>query len=132
MVMNLQNADLATAGIIGSGVAVFHGILVQRLMVEPFERLALADGRIGAQIRRIVPLLLHFSTVSWFLGGLALVAAATWLERDARLATGVFVGSLYVFGALGNLWGTRSFHPGWMLMAAALVLIALGISKSVC
>ena len=79
-----------------------------------------------------MPLLLHFSTVSWFLGGLALVAAATWLERDARLATGVFVGSLYVFGALGNLWGTRSFHPGWMLMAAALVLIALGISKSVC
>ena len=132
MVMNLQNAALVTAGIIGSGVAVFHGILVQRLMVEPFERLALADARIGAPIRRIVPLLLHFSTVSWFLGGLALIAAARWLERDARLATGVFVGSLYLFGVLGNLWGTRSFHPGWMLMAAALVLIAFGISKSVC
>jgi hypothetical protein len=132
MVMNLQNGALVTAGIIGGGVAVFHGILVQRLMVEPFERLALADGRIGVPIRRIVPLLLHFSTVSWFFGGLALIAAATWLERDARLATGVFVGSLYLFGALGNLWGTRGFHPGWMLMAAALVLIAFGISKSVC
>ena len=31
-----------------------------------------------------------------------------------------------------TFWGTRGFHPGWMLMAAALVLIAFGISKSVC
>ena len=53
-----------------------------------------------------------------------------WFEGDARLATGVFVGSLYLFGALGNLWGTRGLHPGWMLMTAALVLIAFGISKS--
>lgn len=129
--MNWQNAALAMAGVIGSGVAVFHGILVQRLMVKPFEEFALADGRIGAPIARLVPLLLHFSTISWFLGGLALIAAATWLERDARLATGVFVGGLYLFGALGNLWGTRGLHPGWMLMAAALVLIAFGISKSI-
>jgi hypothetical protein len=130
MVMNWQNAALAMAGVIGSGVAVVHGILVQRLMVKPFEELALADGRIEAPIRRLVPLLLHFSTISWFLGGLALMAAVRWLERDARLATGVFVGSLYLLGALGNLWGTRDLHPGWMLMAVALVLIAFGISKS--
>ena len=128
--MNWQNAALAMAGVIGSGVAVVHGILVQRLMVRPFEEFALADGRIGAPIRRLVPLLLHFSTITWFLGGLALMAAARWLEGDARLATAAFVGSLYLFGALGNLWGTRGLHPGWMLMAAALVLIALGVSKS--
>ena len=128
--MNWQNAALATAGVIGSGVAVVHGILVQRLMVKPFEELALADGRIRAPIRRLVPLLLHFSTISWFLGGLALIAAARWSERDVRLTIGVFVGSLYLFGALGNLWGTRSLHPGWMLMAVALVLIVFGISRS--
>jgi hypothetical protein len=130
MVMNWQNVALATAGVLGSGTAVFHGILVQRLMVKPFEEFALTDGRIGAPVRRLVPLLLHFSTISWFLGGLALIAAAWWLERDARLATGLFVGSLYLFGALGNLWGTRGHHPGWMLMATALVLIAFGISRS--
>jgi hypothetical protein len=130
MVMNWQNAALAMAGVIGSGVAVVHGILVERLMVRPFEDFALADGRIGATVRRLVPLLLHFSTVTWFLGGLALIAAAWWLERDARLATGIFVGSLYLFGALGNLWGTRGLHPGWMLMTIALVLIAFGVSKS--
>jgi hypothetical protein len=130
IVMNWQNAALAMAGLIGSGVAVVHGILVQRGMVKPFEEFAIADGRLGAQTRRMVPVLLHFSTISWFLGGLALIAAARWLEGNARLATGVFVGSLYLFGALGNLWGMRGLHPGWMLMAVALVLIAFGISKS--
>ena len=127
--MNWQNAALAMAGVIGCGVAVVHGILVQRLMVKPFEEFALAGGRIGAPIRRLVPLLLHFSTISWFLGGLVLIAAARWSERDVRLTIGVFVGSLYLFGALGNLWGTRGLHPGWMLMTVALVLIAFGISK---
>jgi hypothetical protein len=128
--MNWQNAALAMAGVIGCGVAVVHGILVQRLMVKPFEEFALADRRIGAAIRRLVPLLLHFSTISWFLGGLVLIAAARWSERDVRLTIGVFVGSLFLFGALANLWGTRGLHPGWMLMAVALVLIAFGISKS--
>ena len=90
--MNLQSAALGMAGVIGSCVAVFHGILVQRLMVRPFEEFFVADERITAPIRRIVPLLLHFSTISWFLGGLALIAAANWFEQDARFATGLFVG----------------------------------------
>lgn len=128
--MSWQNASLIMAGITGSSVAVVHGILVQRSMVKPFEEFALADERIGPSVRRIMPLLVHYSTISWFLGGLALIAAAMWLERDARFATGVFVGSLYLFGALGNLWATRGRHPGWMLMAIALVLIAFGICKS--
>src|SRR5258708_29756507 len=103
MGMSWQNAALTIAGIIGSGVAVVHGILVQRLMVKPFEEFALADGRIGAPVRRLMPLLLHFSTISWFLGGLALIAAARWLEGDARVATGVFVGSIYLYGAPGSV-----------------------------
>jgi len=128
--MDLQDAALAMAGVIGSCVAVVHGILTQRLMVRPFEEMSLADKRMTAPVRRLVPLLLHFSTVSRFLGGLALIAAATWFGRDARIATGLFVGSLYLCGALGNFWGTRGRHPGWMLMAAALVLIAFGVNKS--
>jgi hypothetical protein len=131
MVMIWPNAALAMAGVIGSGVAVVHGILVQRLMLKPFEELALADRRIGISIRRLGPLLLHFSTISWLLGGLVLIAAARWLEGDARLTTSILVGSLYLFGALGNLWATRRLHPGWVLMTAALVLSAFGISKSI-
>jgi hypothetical protein len=127
--MDWQDATLALAGIIGSGVAVVHGILIQRLMVRPFYELSFADRRISAPIRRLVPGLLHFSTVSWFLGGLALIAAI-WFGRDMRLAACLFVGGLYLYGALGNLWATRGRHPGWMLYAVALVLIVLGASKS--
>jgi hypothetical protein len=130
MDMTWQDAALALAGVIGSSVAVFHGVLTQRLMVRPVEALFGADRRIAAPIRRLVPLLLQFSTFNWLLGGLVLIVAALWFEHDARLATGLLVGSSYLYGAVGNLWGTRGRHPGWMLMAVALVLIVLGIDKS--
>ena len=125
-----QDAALAMAGVIGSGVAVIHGILTQRLMVRPVEALFVADARTAGPVRRLVPLLLQFSTFNWLLGGFALIAAALWFGHDARLATGLLVGSSYLYGAAGNLWGTRGRHPGWMLMAAALVLIVLGVDKS--
>ena len=125
--MTWQNAALFAAGILGSAVAVFHGIVTQRLMVRPIEALFRADGRTSGTIRRLVPLLLHFSTVVWFVGGLALIAAASVFGPDARLATGLFVGSAYLFGVLGNLWGTRGRHPGWMLLGIAVILIAVGV-----
>ena len=128
--MNWQSAALGMAGLIGSFVAVVHGILTQRRMVRPIEAFLLADRRTSAPIRRLVPLLLHFSTIVWFLGGLTLIAAAIWFDRDAKLATGLFVGSTYLLGALVNLWGSRGRHPGWMLMAAALILIVFGVNKS--
>ena len=122
-----QDAALATAGVIGGSVAVYHGILTQRLMVRPVEALFVADARIARPIKKLVPLLLQFSTFNWLVGGFALIAAALWFGHDARLATGLLVGSSYLYGAVGNLWGTRGRHPGWMLMALALALIVLGV-----
>jgi hypothetical protein len=127
--MHWQDAVLVLAGVLGACVAVVHGILTQRLMVRPLQELFLASQRISSPIRRLVPLLLHFSTFSWFLGGLALMAAAIWLGPEARLMTSMLVGGLYLYGALSNLWGTRGRHPGGMLMAAAVILIALGAYK---
>jgi hypothetical protein len=127
MAIGWNDAALAAAGLIGSGVAVMHGVLVQRLMVRPFEALSTGENRLSGTVLRLVPLLLHFSTLCWFLGGLALIAASCCLDGEARLATGTFVGAFYLYGALGNLWATRGRHPGWMLMAAALVLIAFGL-----
>ena len=125
--MNWQDAALGGAGVIGSFVAIMHGILLQRLIVRPVEALLHADRRRSAAIGRLVPLLLHFSTCVWFLGGVALIAAAIWFDRDARLATGVFVGGTYLYGAIGNFWGTRGRHPGWMLLAVAILLTGLGL-----
>lgn len=124
--MNWQDTALVCAGIIGSVVAVIHGVLVQRHMVKPVGALLRAEKRVAASTGRLVPLLLHFSTVSWFAGGLLLIAAAGWFGREARLATSLLIGGLYLYGALGNLWGTRGRHAGWMLYTVALVLIAFG------
>jgi hypothetical protein len=126
MVMNWQDIALVSAGIIGSVVAVIHGVLVQRYMVRPVGAFLQAERRVAPSTGRLVPLLLHFSTVSWFAGGLALIAAAGWFGPQARLATSLIVGGLYLYGALGNLWGTRGRHPGWMLYTVALILIVLG------
>lgn len=128
--MNWQTAALGLAGAIGSGVAVVHGVLTQRLMVQPFEALAQNDKRFSATIQRLIPVLLHFSTVAWFAGGIALIVAAIWFDPPARFATGLFVGTLYLFGVIGNVWGTRGRHPGWMLLAVALALIVFAIAPS--
>jgi len=124
--MNWQDLALGLAGLIGSGVALVHGVLTQRLMVEPFRAMS-STARTPATIRRLVPGLLHFSTYNWFLGGLALMVAAAWLGPQARLATALLVGSSYLFGAAGNLWATRGRHPGWLLYAIALGLIVYGV-----
>jgi hypothetical protein len=46
------------------------------------------------------------------------------------LSTGLLVGGTFLLGALGNLWATRGHHPGWMLMAAAVILIAVALGRS--
>ncbi|MDQ0462581.1 hypothetical protein QO010_000329 [Caulobacter ginsengisoli] len=121
--MTLQMMALVGAGVIGAGVAVVHGVLVQRLMVRPF----VASGAAARPAGRLVPPLLQFTTYNWLLGGVALVAAALWLEPQARLVTAGLVGSSYLFGAVGNFWGTRGRHPGWVLYAVALGLIVYAV-----
>jgi hypothetical protein len=125
MVMDWHNTALAAAGVIGSAVALFHGVLTQRYMVEPLT--ATAGKPWPGRIRRIVPALLHFSTFNWFIGGLVLLAAAYVLEPQARLVAGLFVASSYLYGAAGNMWATRGRHPGWALYTITLVLIAYGL-----
>ena len=122
--------SLALAGLIGSGTAMVHGILTQRLMVRPIGAVLGGEKSLSSPIRRLVPVLLHFSTFAWLVGGLALIAAAAKGGPDSKLATGMLVGSLYLFGAVGNAWATRGRHPGWMLMAVAVVLIGYGLSGS--
>ncbi|MGH6872188.1 MAG: hypothetical protein ACREHE_11840 [Rhizomicrobium sp.] len=119
---------LVAAGALGSAVALVRGVLTQRHLVDPLMRMAGGDRRMRASTVRLVPVLLQFSTYAWFLGGLALIAAALWLEPKARLVVCAMVGAIYIFGTLGNLWATRGRHPGWMLLGASTVLIAFGAS----
>ncbi|BCW90408.1 hypothetical protein sos41_35770 [Alphaproteobacteria bacterium SO-S41] len=126
--MDLHTIALMAAGAIGSVTAVVHGVLTERLMVPPIDSALLKDKRSGRVIRQLVPMLLHYSTVSWFLSGVLLIVAALWFPPDAKLATALIVGGHFLYGAIGNAWATRGRHPGWMLMAVAVGLIAYGLS----
>lgn len=125
--MNLHDTALVAAGVIGGGTAIVHGILTQRLMVNAI-RLELREAaRINVTIQRLVPMLLQFSTFNWLFGGAMLIGAALWFGHDAQVVAGVLVGSSYLYGALGNFQATRGRHPGWMLMAVAVVLIGYAL-----
>jgi hypothetical protein len=128
MVMDWRNAALVAAGIIGCGVAILHGVLIQRLMIRPVRQLG--SPPFDATIKRLFAGLLHFTTYNWFLSGLALLGAVFWLGEEGKLVTGLLVGSSYLFGALGNLWATRRPHPGWILYGAAVLLIVYGLRPS--
>ena len=123
--MPWHNLALELAGFIGAAVAIAHGVLVQRLIVRPFAEETQGNRKFSATVRRLVPPLIHFSTIVWFAGGIAL-ASATVLGAQTRLAISIAVGVTYLFAAIGNVWATRGLHPGWILMTVALLLIAFG------
>ena len=123
----MENFALSLAGPIGGATAIVHGILTDRLMVKPIGRRLADDAGTSMTIRRIVPPLLHYSTYSWLVGGIALVIAANIAGAETRLAIGLLVGSMFLYGAVANLWATRGRHPGWILMAVAVALIAFDL-----
>ena len=125
--MDRHDIALVAAGIIGSSVALVHGLLTQRYLVDPIQDLA--AGRLSAVVRKLTTVLLQFSTFNWFVGGLALVVAVYALGREARLAVGLLVASSYLYAVLGNFWASQGRHPGWMLYGVVLCLIAYGLVK---
>jgi hypothetical protein len=126
MVMNRHDIALVIAGVIGSGSAIVHGVLTQWHTIDPVQEIGAA--RISPMGQRLVAVLLQFSTFNWLVGGLALVAVHA-SGREARLATGLLVGSSYFYAAVGNFWATQGRpHPSWLLYATALCLIAYGLA----
>lgn len=123
----MQNLAMTLAGWIGVTTAIFHGILTQRLMVKPIERRLTDAPGVSMTIRRLVPLLLHVSTFSWLLGGIALILAAQIAGAETRLWISLLVGSLYLYAAVANCWATRGRHPGWILMASTVGLITFDL-----
>jgi len=115
---------LAIAGVLGAAVALIHGALMQRYIVSPIDE---ARVPMNAASARLTPILLHLSTIYWFAGGLALIAAALWFAQSVKVATAACVAFVYACAVVGNFVGTRGRHPGWMLYAISLALIAYGV-----
>ena len=121
--MSINDWALILAGGIGTFVGIAHGIIVQKSMVLPIFR----DTRYPLRLRRIVAVLLQFSTYCWVLGGLALMTSPKLLNASSTLTLAIVVAAFYTFGALGNFWGTQGKHPGWFLLAISVGLIVFGI-----
>ena len=111
------------AGLIGAGVAIAHGILMQRFMVKPI----LAETKVSSNTARLLPILLQFSTFCWFFGGVALIATPIMPNQASILTAAIFVSVFYIFGAVGNFVGTQGRHPGWVLLAISSALIGFSV-----
>lgn len=126
--MTSQQLALMAAGVVGAGTAVMHGILLQRLMIVPLRAWVAGGQRVSASIAALVAPLLHFTTFSWFAGGVLLIFAAFGLGHEARMVISLFVGSQYLYGVVANFRATKGRHYGWMLMALATGLIAVSLT----
>lgn len=126
--MDVQGLPLALAGIVGAATAVIHGVLTQKMIVRPIDGVLRERPGLPGILQRLVPPLLHVSTLAWLSGGVALVIAAYAGTPEVRLAVGALVGIQYVFAALANGWASRWRHPGWMLMALSVMLIAYALA----
>lgn len=114
---------LMAAGGIGAVVAIVHGVLIQKHMVRPIYR----DVCYLESTRRLVAILLQFSTLCWFLGGLSIMAAPHLLDGSSTYTLAVIVAGFYMFGAIGNFWATNGKHPGWVFLSISVGLICYGL-----
>ena len=121
--MGVNEWALMAAGGIGAVVAVVHGVLTQKYMVLPVYH----NEDYPESTRRLIAVLLQFSTACWLLGGLGLLAAPYLLDASSTTTLAVIVAGFYTFGAVGNFWGTRGRHPGWVLLTISVALIAYGL-----
>ncbi|MBD5797089.1 hypothetical protein BHU24_22250 [Bacillus pseudomycoides] len=126
--MDWYSIALMAAGVIGGSTAIVHGILMKRLIIRPIEAVFMADEQISASIQKIVRLLLHFTTFNWLISGLTLIAVAIWFNQDAKLVTGLFAGSSFLYGAIISFWVMHRPHPSWILFSVACLLIVLGLT----
>jgi len=125
--MSAQDIALIAAGVLGSAVALIHGVLMQRYMINPIQIWFSEGARMNVASKALTPILLHLTTLYWFAGGLALIAAALWFDPSAKLATAACVAALYIPAVIGNFIGTRGKHPGWVLYAISVALIGYGV-----
>jgi len=115
----MRDILLHAAGVIAILVSIVHGVLGE---TKVFARATIEPPR----LRTLIRLVWQAGTLAWIAGGL-LLFAAPWMGSDAArhwiIATFAVV---FGFAALGNALATRTVHPGWIGMSAAVALSIAG------
>ncbi|MDJ0656623.1 MAG: hypothetical protein QNJ40_20855 [Xanthomonadales bacterium] len=110
---------LIAAGVLGLITSAGHGYIGHVRLVSPL------DG-IDARAKRALGTVFQLTTIYWVMGGIALILAPFTLSATPREVLAIFMAVIYGTAALGNLWITRGFHFGWVMLTAATVLAIAG------
>jgi len=115
----MRDLLLHAAGAIAILVSIAHSVLGE---TKVFARATIEPPR----LRTLIHLVWHAGTVAWIASGV-LLFAAPWMGSDAArhwiIATSAVV---FGFAAIGNALATRTVHPGWIGMSAAVALAFAG------
>ncbi len=122
--MDWFGVAISAGGLVGAGVAVAHGTIMQQHIIEP---VSVGAATLSGTSRRLASPLMHFSTACWLVGGLTLTVAPALFHPHAVLALGCCVAITFLYGAAINCWASRARHPGWLLMGAATLLVCTGL-----
>jgi hypothetical protein len=115
----MRDVLLQCSGVLAIIVAVIHGVLTE---TKVFPRVTIEPAR----LRTLFRLVWQIPTVAWIACGVLLIAAPSMASDTARHWMVVMFALLFAFSALGNAWGTRGEHFGWMMLSAVAALAVAG------
>lgn len=115
----MNDTFLIAAGIGGMLIAMIHGFFGHSKLLPRVTGLPRTLRKINAAVFQL-------STLYWFAGGVALVAAPFVLSSGERTLIAFAVAFMYLTGAAANLWATRGRHMGWPLLVGVAVLALIG------
>lgn len=115
----MRDILLQCSGLLAIAAAVTHGVLTE---TKVFPRVTIEPQR----LRTLFHLVWQIPTVAWIACGVLLIAAPSMGSDLARHWMIVTFACLFVFSAIGNAWGTRGKHFGWILLGAVAALAVAG------
>ena len=115
----MRDILLQCSGLIAIAAAVTHGVLTE---TKVFPRVTIEPER----LRTLFRLVWQIPTVTWIAFGVLLLATPSMASETARHWIVAAFACVIAFSALGNAWGNRGKHFGWMVLGASAALAVAG------
>ena len=127
--MGIAELSMLAAGLIGGATSVSHAVQMHRNVIVPIDREAAKAANIHPAIRRLAKALLQFTTFNWLMCSFMLVISSLCFGAQAKTIVATMAAASFAYGGISLFWAVRRVHPGWMLMLAACVLIAVSLAN---